>query len=843
MNSFQYLNGIADAPVTYTENRTSNVIFDRPAPKDYAFTDITYSFNVIVGTNIVELIGTPNVRYEIDVGTELATIPTVGWPAGVSVLRVGNIYTFYGIDSVSKWNAVKSPLITLSNSFNGTIYYRATVVYDTLQQVNIRVGWEVGVFVPAALLISQSNMTIDADATFGMDDTFVAGFTISKAILTKSGFTDADPTDWLTNTADVSITTAPQLIYENTAGETWTVTVTPSNINIVDTISTTVTGGTASFNNTTKQLTLTGTLTQVNYRLNNMVMTTLNVKEDFILEYSATSSAAELSGRTYLGSQTANCLNLDYLANVRGTAYHTPGISSNIGSVSPLINDPDYIGDGNYVYTLSTSLPSYITNLTSTGIVRWGEQQTESIDRIFESDQETSQREAIAFNGDGSIFAIGIPYTSGATPAPTNANAGKVEIWKFENTNIWTKVQTVYGVGAFDTFGVNVRFATDDTLIIAAPGVDPKPDAQQPDGVQWGFSIGRVYVYKRTTGTDIWTRVQTLTPPGMRYGANYGKTMDLSNDGNLLVLGNDNNQGSLSGADPSINLWSRSGGGSYYVSQTIANPSTRDVYDQTHDITVSGNGERIAWGITYAGIDITDSTYIYKHSAGSNYYLENTILYGQDTYRSTIMVFSQDGNTIWQLSAGYDSAGYTNNGAAFQYNWNGSAWSTTPVEVISNAPQTNGYFARSMEVSRDGTAVYFYSQNSSNPSTGAKTIEEYDFDQLTHTLTYVRTFDVSEYENINQFRTNNDGTEFILSYNAVAGKGWVSYTYGPKPGEYNAGAGTLTITGTKTQVNQDIETITIQTPSQSLYNIPVNFSLLTPESNTDIKSTIVFRQI
>ena len=835
MNSLQYLNGIADAPVTYTDNRTSDVIFDRPAPKDYAFTDITHTFNVIVGTNILELIGSPNVRYEIDVGTDAATIPTSGWPAGITVLRVGNIYTFYGIDSVNDWNAVKSPLITLSNTFTGTVYYRATIVYDTVAQVNKRVGWEVGVFVPAALLISQSNMTIDADATFGMDDTFVAGFTISQAILSKSGFTDADPMDWLANSTNVQITTAPQLIYENSTTESWTVTVTPSNINTVDIIRSTVSGGTSSFNNTTKQLTLTGTLTQVNYRLSNMNMDMLNVKEDFILEYSATSTAVELSGRTYLGSQTANCLNLDYLANVRGTAYQTPGISSNIGSVSPLINDPDYIGDGNYVYTLSTSLPSYITNLTSTGIVRWGEQQTESIDRIYDFDQETSQKEAIAFNGDGSIFAIGIPYTSGATPAPTNPNAGKVEIWKFENTNIWTKVQTVYGVGAFDNFGVNVRFATDDTLIIAAPGVDPKPDAQQPGGLNWSSSIGRVYVYKRTTGTDIWTRVQTLTPPGMRYGAKYGETIDLSNDGNLLVLGNDNNQNTGS-TEFSINLWSRSGGGSYYVSQTIANPSTRDVYDRTHDITVSGDGERIAWGITYAGIDITDKTYIYKHSAGSNYYLENTILYGQDTYQSTIMVFSQDGNTIWQLSAGYDSAGYTNNGAAFQYNWNGSAWSTTPVEVISNAPQTDGYFARNMEVSRDGTKVYFSSM-------GAKTIEEYDFDQLTHTLTYVRTFDVSEYENINQFRTNNDGTEFILGYNAVAGKGWVSYTYGPKPGEYNAGAGTLTITGTKTQVNQDIETITIQTPSGSLYNIPVNFSLLTPESNTDIKSTIVFRQI
>ena len=97
--------------------------------KSYNFTESTLSFNLLVGANIVEIINPSSaiVRYKINIGTAQATLNFGTLPSGVTVSQAGTIYTVYGIDSISDWEAVKQPTVTIDPAFTGTFSYSASI--------------------------------------------------------------------------------------------------------------------------------------------------------------------------------------------------------------------------------------------------------------------------------------------------------------------------------------------------------------------------------------------------------------------------------------------------------------------------------------------------------------------------------------------------------------------------------------------------------------------------------------------------------------------------------------------------------------------------------------------
>ena len=829
MNSLNYLNGVSDTVVSFTDNRPSNVLFDRPKAKDIAFTDTSLSFNVIAGINIIELIGTPNVRYQIEVGSSYATVTLGSLPTGVTLVQSGNTYTFYGIDSVSDWNAVKSPLITLTAGFAGNVYYNPTILYDTDIQSNLQQQWTVGVFVPEAVMPTTSLCTITANKITGIQQALTGAFTINQAILTRSGFTDTTQFDWLAGVTN-QITGAPQLIYENTSNESWSVTVTPDQIDRVDTIQSTISGNT-SFDTTTKVLTITGTFTDVNTHLNNLTITNLSVKQDFVLTYVATSDATELTNRAYQASQTANCSNIDYLSEPRGIAYHTPGVPTVFGTVAPNILDPDYTNAGNYVYKATAVTPSQLTSMSTTGITRWGTDQELSKD-IYFRDEDRGDGPSVAFNSTGDIMAVGYRYNTNSL----GQVQGALDIYYLQN-NTWTWVQTFTG-GSTSQFGQNVRFATDDTLIIAAYA-----DFN---------SAGRVYIYKRNAGLNTFTLDQTLVGESSwqqsngQYTGYFGFKMDSSADGDLLLIINHWQQsGSGSGSDGvtrsyemTAEVWTRTGSGSYSRVQVINVDNTFNgtsvLFDSWHDATVSGNADRFALTSWYNGIAQYGYTQIYKHN-GTSWAIEHTVQ--TDTPGQGYVLLSPDSNTLWQMvSRSNQSPGVP--GKILQYNYNGSSWSS-PSTINAQISSNDDYFGADMRISDDGLKVFIRVQ-------ADEIVEEHSFNQSTHTLTYVRSLAVegpSSSQSVLQsimFVINTDGSKYALG---ALGADLKINSYGPKPGVFNAVTGEITINGTKAQVNQDIETMSITTPSDSLYNVRLNYQVTTPEANTESKTQLVFKQI
>ena len=162
MQSLRDLNNRAATSLTFTENRGTNVIFDRAAGKSYNFTESTLSFNLLVGANIVEIINPSSaiVRYKINIGTAQATLNFGTLPSGVTVSQAGTIYTVYGIDSISDWEAVKQPTVTIDPAFTGTFSYSASIVYNTDTTANNEFKWTVGIYLPTAQLTSNTSLNI-----------------------------------------------------------------------------------------------------------------------------------------------------------------------------------------------------------------------------------------------------------------------------------------------------------------------------------------------------------------------------------------------------------------------------------------------------------------------------------------------------------------------------------------------------------------------------------------------------------------------------------------------------------------------------------------------------------
>lgn len=161
MQSLTDLNNRAATPITFTENRGTNVIFDRAAGKQYNFTETSLSFDLLVGANIVEIINPSiaNVRYKVNLGTTQASLSYGTLPAGVTVNQVGTVYTFYGIDSVSDWEAIKQLTVVIDPAFAGNFSYSAAVVYNTDAQADVEFEWNIGIYLPDAQLSASASLS------------------------------------------------------------------------------------------------------------------------------------------------------------------------------------------------------------------------------------------------------------------------------------------------------------------------------------------------------------------------------------------------------------------------------------------------------------------------------------------------------------------------------------------------------------------------------------------------------------------------------------------------------------------------------------------------------------
>jgi FG-GAP repeat len=152
--------------------------------------------------------------------------------------------------------------------------------------------------------------------------------------------------------------------------------------------------------------------------------------------------------------------------------------------------------------------------------------------------------------------------------------------------------------GDGNTLAVGAFFESSSTT-----GVNTTPD----NLAKWA---GAAYVYSRTGST--WSEQAYLKPSFIEAGDELGRSLSLSTDGNTLAVGAIFESSSTSGLNTTPNndldsgavyMYSRNGG--TWTEQTYVKSSNPGQFDHFYKVSLSGDGNTLAVGVTEEGSDTT----------------------------------------------------------------------------------------------------------------------------------------------------------------------------------------------------------------------------------------------
>ncbi|MEJ2245522.1 MAG: integrin [Acidobacteriota bacterium] len=211
---------------------------------------------------------------------------------------------------------------------------------------------------------------------------------------------------------------------------------------------------------------------------------------------------------------------------------------------------------------------------------------------------------AVAISYDGDTLAVGVAYEDSGFIDDENDNSmpdsGAVYIFT-RSGNTWYQDPEDYikasNPGEDDLFGESLSLSSDgDTLAVAAPLEDsdgnPSNDAITDSGA--------VYVFTRNAG--LWYQQAYLKPPVIDTDDQFGYSLALSDEGNVLAVGNPLNDSA--GTNPADNSAPDSGAvvvftrtGFSWGTQAFIKASNAEEYDYFGvSVSLSGDGITLAAG-------------------------------------------------------------------------------------------------------------------------------------------------------------------------------------------------------------------------------------------------------
>ena len=328
MNTLLELNGRYENAIV-DDRRSAGIYFDRPTP-----TNQTLNFTegqtpaLKAGIYIVEIVNYEfvNCRATFNISSIPGATLNFGLlPNAVTVTETSpGIYQVDNIRNDYDWLVVSAPIFNVPFDFSGA--------YSVSVTINSSAGPK--------------------------------SYTVSGTVTDVAEWTSTITDFWYTTGQNNVITGSPRLIDVNNPVETWVVTLTPSDPSLVTTLSTSGTGGSSSFNNLTKALTINGTNAQINSHLDTLVYTAPSTaKSHFNIQYRATHLTLGYSDTTF---QNIRAQAIRYLSEIiYDLIYDEDTVLSNFGDATPRITDTEYNGTGTYTVTLTPSTAAAITELQS----------------------------------------------------------------------------------------------------------------------------------------------------------------------------------------------------------------------------------------------------------------------------------------------------------------------------------------------------------------------------------------------------------------------------------------------------------------------------------------------
>jgi hypothetical protein len=211
---------------------------------------------------------------------------------------------------------------------------------------------------------------------------------------------------------------------------------------------------------------------------------------------------------------------------------------------------------------------------------------------------------SVALSGDGSTLVVGAPLEDSAatgtngTQADNSAEeAGAVYVFQ-RNGGAWSQQAHIKAsnTGASDEFGVHVALSADgNTLAVGAPGEFSAAkgiNADQADNSAPG--AGAAYIFVRSGGS--WSQQAYVKASNTRGFDEFGISVTLSRDGNVLAVGAFGEQGTSTGVNGSQTYSSdySDAGAAYVFSRNGGTWSQRSYVKATNTEPFDEFGVRVA---------------------------------------------------------------------------------------------------------------------------------------------------------------------------------------------------------------------------------------------------------
>jgi hypothetical protein len=392
---------------------------------------------------------------------------------------------------------------------------------------------------------------------------------------------------------------------------TWTVTITPSRTEAITTWTTTGTGGTFSVNNTTKVITITGTATQINSRIQGLQLTSVANREYyFTLTYYASNTT---NSETDTITQSIVALNQTYLSIAGIDTFQTG--TQKLLTNAPNLTDAGYTGRDDYTLSINTDDGLDLSDLRVSGTrFRWDFGSVNTFgylnpSYITSADQSWSAVGNPFFNSNrGQVKVIASNGTETILPTPAfpiyqpnsfftvlglNANGSRLVCQSLGQggsfpvspyLHVYTRSGTTWSlVNNFQIQLGGIASISEDTLHVVI---------SQPTQTVSAFSnAGRVLYY--TWVTNNWTLQQTITAPSPKTDEQFATTLKISSNGQYLIVGTQ--QLPVSGTPKLIDYYIYFRSTTTFSHQrTLSDSQPAGTYGtQFRNLDISGNGDRI----------------------------------------------------------------------------------------------------------------------------------------------------------------------------------------------------------------------------------------------------------
>lgn len=553
MKTLEYLNSLPSTPVAFVDNRDPDVRFSSLDFRNLELVTNNTTFSAQYPVEIVEIIRPTlaNVTYRIEMPPGLDV--SLSWftvPSGVTVLRNANVWTVVGIQTVSHWNSMKSPTISVPAEFEGYVYYNSSISYVRKEGLKTY-SWQVGSFIPTANIRSNFIVNSNARRFRSTSINLLASLSNDQAILDEKVYLDSGNFQQFYAKNTTVRLNGPTIVSPHTVGVTYTISVTPSNTSVVSNISLSSNPGvTFSFNNTTKVANLSGNRDAMITALDNLRITfAANAVDDFMITYQATTNAPSLVNNA---TAIIQMLSTEFFGEFSSNLYYGDVLTGNVVNelqITNNSNDPTNDITFSYVCNIEPTNPSGFQLIDAPAYTAFN-----------------TPTQSFTANGEDLLALVSADrsriYYRNFLSGPTQvneyilANGQYVLNWTFTPQD------------AFSTdFGSSMAInRTGDTLIIG--------DDLFPEGSD---SRGSVSIYRRTNNS--WTLEQRITGTP-NTSQRLGIDVTINEAGNIIAV-------SHTGID-GVRLYSRSGS-SWTQFGAIAAPQNFLTWGQKIFLNAAGN--------------------------------------------------------------------------------------------------------------------------------------------------------------------------------------------------------------------------------------------------------------